>query len=587
MSDSPAPRSELLCEALDATRLLVVVADVDGRVCSVNRAVLGATGLSEEACRRPLWELAAFPADRALLEAAFPFREGALPSSLLFPLMSASGSARVVDWDIRVFHDAQGAQWVVLSGIDLSERAQDPGALETSEARLRRLVDANDELLAQEQRARLETEIANARLFLLVEGSKRLSRTITVPDTLETLAEVVVPSLADWSYVVHRGWDDEGLQTAAAHEDPNQQELVSSLRGWRPEGEWPARATEVALYRDVKIDELALGEWPVLGTRQPEQLRVLRELGIRSALRVPIRGRRGTDAFLVLVSSVDPRRYDGDDVVLAQDLADRAAISLENGRLLAEALGAVRARDDFLAVAAHELRTPLTSLLLKIQTLRHALKRDPMRNEPAIRGIESAETYTRRLATLIDDLLDVSRLASNQLAIHVEECDLVLLLRNVLAGLAVDLQRAGCRVDVFAPERLTGWWDPVRIEQVLTNLLANAMKFGAGHPVDVNIEAIAPGVRIAIRDHGIGLAREDQARIFDRFERAVSVRHFGGLGLGLYISSQIVHAHHGSLRVESKLGEGACFIVELPRTLARFITPDDRPGSTISPRPSP
>lgn len=110
-----------------------------------------------------------------------------------------------------------------------------------------------------------------------------------------------------------------------------------------------------------------------------------------------------------------------------------------------------------------------------------------------------------------------------------------------------------------------GRWDRVRVEQVLTNLLGNAIKFGAGRPIEVTIEATPTRARIRVCDHGIGISSEDQSRIFGRFERAVSSRHFGGLGLGLYICAQIVRAHQGSLHVESEPGKGACFTVELPR----------------------
>jgi signal transduction histidine kinase len=146
--------------------------------------------------------------------------------------------------------------------------------------------------------------------------------------------------------------------------------------------------------------------------------------------------------------------------------------------------------------------------------------------------------------------------------------------------MAADFQRAGCSVSVTMPEKVLGRWDRVRTEQVLTNLLSNAMKFGAGRPVEMKVEATNTSVRISLRDHGIGISREDQARIFGRFERAVPTRHFGGLGLGLYISVQILRAQQGSLRVESEPGQGACFIVDLPRNLERsLMTADASPPS--------
>jgi PAS domain S-box-containing protein len=260
-----------------------------------------------------------------------------------------------------------------------------------------------DQLLLEEQAARLDTERANARLLLLVEGSKRLSRSLDVADTLRTLATLVVPTLADWSYVVHVGWRDGAVVVASAHGDPNKQELLDRLSSCRPDPGAPEgaprafRTGEVAAYSDIQPEQLSAGTaaWPLVGTRDPEHLRTLRELGMRSLLCVPIRGRAGVDAVMMLVSAVDPHRYDADDVVLAQNLADRAAIALENGRLLSEALEAVRARDDFLAVAAHELRTPLTSMLLQVQLLRRAIARERV-EDGATRAVAVAEAQAWR-----------------------------------------------------------------------------------------------------------------------------------------------------------------------------------------------
>jgi PAS domain S-box-containing protein len=438
------------------------------------------------------------------------------------------------------------------------------------QAQLRRV---RDQLLLKEQAARLDTERANARLLLLVEGSKRLSGSLDIATTLETLATVVVPALADWSYVVHMGWSGGPAVVATAHGDPNKQELLQHLHSCRPDPSAPEgaprafRTGEVVSYSDITPEQLSAGTatWPLVGTRDPEHLHTLRELGMRSLLCVPIRGRAGVDAVIMLVSEANPHRYDADDVVLAQDLADRAAVALENGRLLSEALEAVSARDDFLAVAAHELRSPLTSMLLHVQMLGRAIAHHRFDASAALRAFRVAEAQTRRLSTLIDGMLDVSRFTTNQLFMQFEEVDLMVMLDELLTSLSLDLERAGCTVTVRAPETLVGRWDRGWIEQVLANILSNAMKFGAGKPIEVDVEATEEAARVAVRDHGIGVSAEDQARIFERFERAVPTRHFGGLGLGLYTSVQILRAHHGSLRVDSPQGEGARFVIDLPR----------------------
>jgi signal transduction histidine kinase len=289
---------------------------------------------------------------------------------------------------------------------------------------------------------------------------------------------------------------------------------------------------------------------------------------MKSLLCVPINGRSSVEGVMMLVATDDPHRYGPEDVVLARDLAARAAVSLENGRLLSEALDAVRVRDDFLAVAAHELRTPLTSLLLHVQMLSRTIARDEPAgvNAGAVgHSVAAAQGQARRLSILVDGLLDVSRLASNRLALRVEETKLDELIDGVMSTMAPDFRRAGCPVTVSVPPGVVVKWDRMRIEQVLTNLLSNAMKFGAGSPIDVRAVATDDDVEITVRDFGIGISKEDQERIFGRFERAVPTRNFGGLGLGLYISAQIVRSHQGSLRVESEPGTGAAFIMRLRR----------------------
>ncbi len=438
-----------------------------------------------------------------------------------------------------------------------------------------RLRDVRDELLRKEHVARTAVELANTRLLLLVEGSRRLSGTMSPNDILATLAALVIPGLGDWSYIVHRGWSEGRAMTASAHGDPNKQALLHELDRYRPDfdaREGPARVFrtgEAALYEDVAAEQLAPGAalGPLFGTRDPEQLRLLRELGARSILCVPIAGRAGVDAVMMLVSGSDPHRYDREDLVLARDLAGRAAASLENGRLLFEALDAVRARDDFLAVAAHELRTPLTSLLLQIQLLHRAIERDRINLPSAGKSVAAAENQAKRLSSLVDGLLDVARLASNRMGLQMEELDLRDLVQGVVSAMAPNCQRAACQVTVTAPAQTTVRWDRGRIEQVLTNLLSNAIKFGAGQPIEVRAAVSDGKAEISVRDHGIGISPGDQQRIFGRFERAVSSRHFGGLGLGLYISAQILRAHQGSLRVESEPGQGARFVVDLPRSL--------------------
>jgi len=235
----------------------------------------------------------------------------------------------------------------------------------------------------------------------------------------------------------------------------------------------------------------------------------------------------------------------------------------ERAHLLA--MEAVRLRDEFLVVASHELKTPLTPLQLQLDGLRRALERaGPMAPGLAAR-VDAAARQVARLGRLVNELLQGAMLAGGRLALEREEFDLGEAAGAMVERLRDEAVRGGCELRLSCEGPLAGRWDRVRVEQVLANLLSNALKYGAGRPVDVGIRAIDSAVAISVADRGIGIAPEDAERIFGRFERAVPVHHYGGLGLGLFVVRRIAEAHGGRVTVSSRPGEGAQFTVVLPR----------------------
>jgi signal transduction histidine kinase len=246
-----------------------------------------------------------------------------------------------------------------------------------------------------------------------------------------------------------------------------------------------------------------------------------------------------------------------------EEALQRSLELAQERRARAHAEDAVRARDEFLTVASHELRTPLTALLLQAQLAKRLGRREGgMPQDGAV--LDSLEGSVGRLVRLVERLLDVSRLRMGRPALELEEVDLSALVREAAARFGPELEQAGCALEVSVANDVVGRWDRVRLEQVIANLLSNAAKFGAGRPVRLELASERGAARLSVADDGIGLAPEDQARIFQRFERAATSEAYAGLGLGLWIVERIVEALGGTITVESEPGRGATFHVVLP-----------------------
>jgi signal transduction histidine kinase len=249
----------------------------------------------------------------------------------------------------------------------------------------------------------------------------------------------------------------------------------------------------------------------------------------------------------------------------AQGFAEVNALSEERGRLYAQAQAALHKRDEFLAVASHELRTPFTPMRIYLQGLINALRNPAKAASPEswVTKLETANQRLQRLARLVEDLFDVSRLAQGQVAMRLGEVDLAALTAEAVDRWKDELGRVRCDYTVEAPAPVIGHWDALRLEQVIDNLLGNAAKYGPGKPISLTVKREGAVARLTVQDRGMGIAPEEQARIFERFERAVS-ENYGGFGLGLWISREVVRAHHGRIFLESAPGQGATFTVELP-----------------------
>jgi PAS domain S-box-containing protein len=259
---------------------------------------------------------------------------------------------------------------------------------------------------------------------------------------------------------------------------------------------------------------------------------------------------------------------------VTRDLTERR--QMEEGLLqLAQTREALRLRDEFLSIASHELKTPITTLQLQLQSVRERIEALDQR---VVSKVDRATRSSEQLAQLVDSLLDVSRIATGRFELKPERFDLAESVREVIERFQDAATHAGCELSSRIEGSLLGTWDRLRIEQVLTNLLANAIKYAAGAPIEVSLARESETAILEVRDKGPGVPEAALPRIFNRFERAAPIQHYGGLGLGLYVVKEIVRAHSGMATAHNLPDGGACFSVRLPLTLSASIQETSKSG---------
>lgn len=236
-------------------------------------------------------------------------------------------------------------------------------------------------------------------------------------------------------------------------------------------------------------------------------------------------------------------------------------------RLIEELRAAIAARDEFIAVAAHELRNPMTPIVGQVQLLLSRARREHV-SESLIGGLEMLETAVEHYVRRATALLEITRLNAEQIQLQPISFDLCELVRECVRKYEQMAARAGSQLQCLVQQPVLGTWDRLATEQVLDNLVSNAIRYGDGKPVNVDLSANEQQVEVRVVDRGIGIAPADRTRIFERFERGSSAPRSGGFGIGLWLSKKLVQAQGGALQVESEVGQGSTFIVTLPRDVA-------------------
>jgi signal transduction histidine kinase len=403
------------------------------------------------------------------------------------------------------------------------------------------------------------------RRDFLAEATARLAASLDYATTLQTLTQLVVPRLAD-GCVIEMWQEDGSLRRVAAAFAPGKAAAAEQLRHrYPPRLDAPhgiarvLRTGEPELTPEIRPDVLAAA------AHDAEHLRLLQSLEMHSSMTVALIARERILGAVQFVSTTPGRAYGPDNLALAQDLTRRAALAADNARLYRAAQAAIAARDEFLSVASHELRTPITTLRAFAQLVTRKLDKGLTLDPDQVRqGMRTMIQQADKLTRLVSRLLDVSRIEAAKLVLEREVTDFSALVATVVDSLQATAPDRPLVVQTPGP--LPALLDPLRIEQVVVNLVDNAIKYSRGTaPIEITVSPQAgTTVRLTVRDHGPGIPVADRERLFDRFYQAHPPGYRGGMGLGLYISRQIVELHGGTLTAEFPADGGTRFVADVP-----------------------
>jgi len=433
----------------------------------------------------------------------------------------------------------------------------------------------NARLYRAAQEGEMAAAIGHSRARFLADVGETLASSLDYETTLKTVADLAVPDIADWCTVDILDRSGALQRLAVAHIDPAKLHLAERLQAMYPEPRDAAGGVRQVIRTGLPTMMAHIPDSLLAGAaRDAEHLRLLREIGLTSYICVPLLMRGRAFGALTFVSAESGRAYGDADLRFAQDVASRAALAVENARAYQEANEANRLKDQFLGTLSHELRTPLNAILGYARMLRRGIFSDSAKQA---RAIEILERNAQSLAQIVEDVLDVSRIISGKLQLNIQQVDLATVIDDAVATVVPAADARGVRLDIGvnpAP-RVPG--DAERLQQVIWNLLANAVKFTPqGGTVSVRLEHGNGYARVIVSDTGRGIAPGFLPHLFERFRQADSrfSREHGGLGLGLAIAHEIVQSHGGSIQAASGgEGMGATFTVTLPIAAAIAVTP--------------
>jgi PAS domain S-box-containing protein len=448
------------------------------------------------------------------------------------------------------------------------------GTVHWLEVRGKLLMDLQGELwrlsgvcLDVTERKRVERD-----LEFLAQASDELARLHDYEDTLNQIARLAVPHFADWCAIDMLGEAGSLQRVVAAHVDPAKEQLARDLYRRFPAGvAGPTADARWNVLRSGRAERMREITPQVLdeSVADPEFREALHALGLRSSMCVPLATRGKVLGVITFVTAESQRRYTAQDQALAEDLARRAAVAIDNAMLLRALQDSDRAKDVFLATLAHELRNPLAPVWNGLSIIKRA-PADAARVEHVAQMIER---QVGQLSRLVDDLLDVSRISTGKIELEKQRTDLASILRCAIETSRPHIESAQHKLSVHQPDEPVELdADPVRLAQVFSNLLNNAAKYTRpGGNIDVAVRTEPGQVVVSVRDNGSGIAPEMLTKVFALFTQGTHPSQLsqGGLGIGLSLVEGLVRLHGGSVEAQSEgVGKGSEFIVRLPRAEA-------------------
>ena len=404
-------------------------------------------------------------------------------------------------------------------------------------------------------------------LEYLAQASKILSSSLDYNKTINNVTKLLVPDMADWCSVSMLTEDNKIEQLAVAHIDPKQVKWAKALNKKNPpQYSDPKNVTSRVLSTAIsEFYPTITEEMMVANTNTPEQLKLLRKLNLKSIMIVPLIVQGKAIGTISFISTDKNHLYGKSDLIIAEEIASRAALAIHNASLFTQSQQALTLRDEFISIASHELKTPITSLKMYGQIVHQQLQQLGV-DSRILSSLLKMNEQVDRLTLLVNDMLNVSKIQLGKLEFHEDYFDI----QKMVADTVEIVQSSAHKHHIAIVGHITKrvWGDKDRISQVLINLLTNAIKYSP-HEYKIMVtltESKNDMVEIAVRDYGIGIDKEQQNKIFNRFYRVsgINEKTFPGLGIGLYISSEIIRRHHGSFSVVSAKGKGSTFSFTIP-----------------------